>query len=237
MAMYNDMGSKGAHYDASAPFDFSYDADSGISESPLQAHPATVSPHDLVNDFDAAFSAPSHLAFPTIPTPSSEYFNSPDLSSSVEMTPLFDDLEYTDYNNLPTLFPELQTGHFESQPAIAPNNSFGSLSELNHVGNVSAQASPMVRQKSSPGRPPICHDRKASLSAGITKANQKNRKDLPDIVVESEDDKDTAKRKKNTAAARKSRQRKLDQMSAMSAEITRLREMVTILGGDPDCDI
>lgn len=179
-------------------------------------------------------SAPAAIAFPSLSTPQSDFLDSPDFSSGLN-TPampegaLDSEFDIIKLDPLAPLFPHVQYDQYES-PAIVPNNSSTSLTELSQA----PQASPMVRQKSSPGRPPIVHDRKASLSAGITKANQKSRKELPDIVIESEDDKETAKRKKNTAAARKSRQRKQQTMSAMSAEISRLRAIVEALGGDPD---
>ncbi|KAK5956324.1 General control protein [Knufia fluminis] len=223
----------GYHADASLDFlDTSFGSNDFL-DSPQQAHPATVSPTELFTD-EMIMSAPASMAFPNLGTPVSDFMDSPGFTSSgLNTTPMLEgaldsELDMTRLETLPSLFPEAQYEHFES-PAIVANNSFGSLSEL-------TQASPMVRQKSSPGRPPIVHDRKASLSAGITKANQKSRKELPDIVIESEDDKETAKRKKNTAAARKSRQRKQETMGAMAAEIARLRAIVESLGGDPDHD-
>lgn len=210
-------------------------------ESPQTAHPATVSPTELWND-EPIMSNPPSSAFPNLMTPSSEFLDSPDCSSGLNTDPLFDgvldtELDMTSLDHMPSLFPDAQHNHFDSQPSIAPNTSFDSLADLNvYQPEPSVKASPMVRQKSSPGRPPIVHDRKASLSAGIQKANQKSRKELPDIVIESEDDKETAKRKKNTAAARKSRQRKQETLGAMSAEISRLRAIIEALGADPDME-
>jgi len=226
----------GYHADASLDFLDNSFGSNDFNDSPQQAHPATVSPTELFLD-EAIMSAPASTVFPNLSTPVSEYMDSPDFTSSgLNTTPMLEDaldseLDMTKLATLPSLFPDAQYDQFES-PAIVQNNSFGSLSELSQA----PQASPMFRQKSSPGRPPIVHDRKASLSAGITKANQKLRKELPDIVIESEDDRETAKRKKNTAAARKSRQRKQETMSAMATEIARLRALVEALGGDPDHD-
>lgn len=235
MSVFDHLDFQGGyHNDTSLDF---LDASFGSNEfndSPQQAHPATVSPTELF--LDEAMSAPASTVFPNLSTPLSEYMDSPDFSSGLDTTPVLEDaldteLDMTKLATLPSLFPDAQYDQFGS-PSIVPNNSFGSLSEFSQA----PQASPMLRQKSSPGRPPIIHDRKASLSAGITKANQKSRKELPDIVIESEDDRETAKRKKNTAAARKSRQRKQETMGAMAAEIARLRAIVEALGGDPDHD-
>lgn len=224
----------GFHGDATLDFlDTSFG--SSILESPTQAHPATVSPTDLFND-EPVMSAPPSTAFPNLATPESEFLDSPFTSSGLNTTPMLEgaldsELDMTRLEGMPSLFPELSYDQFDVSPAIVPNSSFGSLSDL-------AQPSPMVRQKSSPGRPPIIHDRKASLSAGITKGNNPKvrSKDLPEITIDSEDDKETAKRKKNTAAARKSRQRKQETMSAMSAEISRLRAIIEALGADPDVE-
>lgn len=71
---------------------------------------------------------------------------------------------------------------------------------------------------------------------GINKS--KPRKDLPEITIDlDKDDKETAKRKKNTAAARKSRARKQEHAEARDAEIDRLRSLVYRLGGNPDEDL
>lgn len=211
-------------------------------DSPRTAHAATVSPNDLWND-EAILSTAGSVAFPNLPTPDVEYFDSPDLTSSgFNTTPFGEDtldstLDFNKFQDMP-LFNEAEK-QFVGEPTIVQSNSFGSLTELSQQTAPSqvSQHSPMVRQKSSPGRPPIVHDRKASLSAGIAKGNQKPRKELPDIVIESEDDKETAKRKKNTAAARKSRQRRQEAMSSMASEIARLRAIVEALGGDPNMEL
>jgi hypothetical protein len=226
--------------------DVSLDIDTSLNnmfDSPRTAHAATVSPTDLWND-EAILSTAGSVAFPNLPTPDVEYFDSPDLTSSgFDTTPAFGEdtldstLDFNKFQDMP-LFTEAEK-EFTGEPAIVQSNSFGSLTELSQqtAPYPVSHPSPMVRQKSSPGRPPIVHDRKASLSAGIAKGNQKPRKELPDIVIESEDDKETAKRKKNTAAARKSRQRRQEAMSSMASEINRLRAIVEALGGDPDMEL
>lgn len=234
--MFDDMTFQGG-YQGDASLDFLDSYGSAVTDSPQQAHPATVSPTELFLD-EAIMSAPPSTAFPNLSTPGSEYLDSP-YTSGLNTTPMLDDaldseLDMTRLDAMPTLFPDVDFDQFDTQPTIVSNSSFASLTDL--AGNA-PQASPMVRQKSSPGRPPIVHDRKASLSAGITKANQKPKKDLPDIVIESEDDKETAKRKKNTAAARKSRQRKQETLATMSAEIHRLRAIIVAMGGDPETEL
>ena len=99
-----------------------------------------------------------------------------------------------------------------------------------------SSASPMVRQKSSPGRPGTSssthgHARKHSAVAGVKPS--KSRKPLDPIVVSEVDSREDAKRKKNTAAARKSRQKRQETQEALEAEVQRLRMLVESLGGDP----
>jgi len=193
----------------------------------------TISPQDLFHD-SMVMSAPPSGAFPNLDTPDTGYLESPDMASSgLNTSPLDEFIDATSYENYTPLFPDC--GDQFAQGPLADNHL--QLSFNSHSSN-SAAPSPMVRQKSSPGRPPITgtdHLRKLSSASGIQKS--KSRRSLPEIQVESEDDSQTAKRKKNTAAARKSRQRKQEVQNAMECEIQRLRAMIYRLGGDPDASL
>jgi ubiquitin len=68
--------------------------------------------------------------------------------------------------------------------------------------------------------------------SGISKP--KARRELEPIKITEEDSKEDAKRKKNTAAARKSRQKRQETMESYEAELQRLRGMLINLGHDPD---
>lgn len=186
-------------------------------------------------------SAPASAAFPNLHTPESGYLESPAMASSgLNTSPLEDldsSLNFNDLDSMPSLFPQNSYDQFShnmhSHPMTA-ENSFCSVNSRPSTSN-----SPMVRQKSSPGRPSsasLGHNRKFSVTNGIHKSGSKSRKPLPEISIESEDDRETAKRKKNTAAARKSRQRKQETQEALEAEIQRLRGIVVNLGGNPDVD-
>jgi predicted RNase H-like nuclease (RuvC/YqgF family) len=78
------------------------------------------------------------------------------------------------------------------------------------------------------------------MTSGVRPSKQ--HKPLPDIVLDpKKDSKEDMKRKKNTAAARKSRQRKLEtaeslqsQNEKLSEEVERLKKIVFSLGGSPD---
>ena len=184
----------------------------------------TVSPHEVLKDY--APSAPSSTAFPNLSTPGSVYESPFYQSSGLNTSPLEDgaldgDLNTAEWSSA-ALFPDTVMESFASNMPTEPGSVDTSFT---------SSASPLVRQKSSPGRPPTYDSipgRKHSNVAGI-KANKCRSKPLPDIVVDQNDDKDTAKRKKNTAAARKSRERKLNHTQALEARIAELENDKTRL--------
>lgn len=197
----------------------------------------TVSPADLFND-DPIMSAPSSVAFPNLSTPDSGYLESP--ATGLNTSPLPDglldpDLDWSELDGMAPLFPQedMDFSQLSASHGAAPIKSAPAAVVS---GRSSSNASPMVRQKSSPGRPPtipFSHGRKLSGAYGVNKA-PKPRSALPEIRLNPDDDKETAKRKKNTAAARKSRQRKQEHAEASESEIQRLRAMIYRMGGDPD---
>lgn len=196
----------------------------------------TVSPKDIMND-PIAMSAPSSTAFPNLSTPGSGYLESPYLgNSSLDTSPMIGDGALDaelDFGGYTSLFPD--ANYPTSKPHLHANTSFTSIS------SGYTAASPMVRQKSSPGRPPSsAHGRKHSTTSGVKPSKQ--HKPLPDIVLDPhKDSKEDLKRKKNTAAARKSRQRKMETAEALQTEnerlheeVERLKQLVCSLGGSPD---
>ncbi|OAP60768.1 hypothetical protein AYL99_05770 [Fonsecaea erecta] len=200
----------------------------------------TISPTDLFKDDAMIMSAPPSAAFPNLSTPDSSFLESPAMASSgLNTSPLEDGeldatLNFAELDSMMPLFPQNSMDQFACQPsAVEP--FLKSTSAVNSRTASAAQETGMVRQKSSPGRPPSqpYHTRKRSETHGVSKAS-KARKNLPEITIESDDDKETAKRKKNTAAARKSRQRKQEHAEAAEAEIQRLRAIIYRLGADPD---
>ena len=221
-------------------FDFDYGNNNSFTAINMSAasHGQTVSPSDL------HMSAPNSAELGYLDTPESSFLDSPAMQSSAyNTTPLEDGsldntLNFDELKQMPSLFPD--AGHF-GQARLDNSMAMSYSPSLPHVqpALASTTSSPMVRQKSSPGRPPISgniHTRKHSLNAGIVKSNSKSRKSLPEIAVNSEDDKETAKRKKNTAAARKSRMRKAEDMEYLTGENMRLRALVESLGGNPDAE-
>jgi hypothetical protein len=212
--------------------DQAFTAINGSASTQSPVTPQTVSPHELVNH-TMAMSAPSSTAFPPLSTPGSTFFESPFVeNSSLDTSPMMDGaldstLDFKDFT-MP-LFPQDGSDMFANAQA-----SFASADTAST--NIST-SSPMVRQKSSPGRPATSgsvrgHARKHSSVSGISKS--KARRELEPIMITEEDSKEDAKRKKNTAAARKSRQKRQETMETYEAELQRLRGMLISLGHDPD---
>lgn len=190
----------------------------------------TVSPQDLMRH-DFISSAPSSTAFPNLDTPGSIFEESPyNPSTGLNTSPLEDgaldaDLPHEDWG---TLFPDASAEAFPipTAPTSEPRTADTSFT---------SSASPMVRQKSSPGRPPLslATPRKHSDVAGVKSAKSRT-KPLPEIMLDEHDDKDVTKRKKNTAAARQSRARKLAYQLQLEEENQRLRQKCLDAGLDPD---
>ena len=204
----------------------------------------TISPSELMRADSYVMSNPPSAAFPNLSTPDSSFLESPatGLNTSPLDNGLLDgSLDFSQLDAMAPLFPPDydQFGQELTDEKPQRDASFTSL-KAQSTRSTSSNASPLVRQKSSPGRPPapypanVPHMRKHSESSGISKKIP--RKNLPEIEIDNEDDKETAKRKKNTAAARKSRQRKLEMSDAMESEINRLRGIIFRMGGNPDDD-
>ena len=208
-----------------------------VSETPqTTSNAGTVSPKDVMND-SISMSAPSSAAFPNLSTPGSGYMESPYLgNSSLDTSPMIADGALDaelDFNGYSSLFPD-SNDQFNKLNLHADTSFTSATSGYN-------AASPMVRQKSSPGHPTSStHTRQHSTTSGVRPSKQN--KPLPDIVLDpNRDSKEDLKRKKNTAAARKSRQRKLESAEALHTEnerlheeVERLKQIVYSLGGSPD---
>jgi len=158
-------------------------------------------------------------------------------SSSLDTSPMVDGgldstLNFSDFANAP-LFPQDGSDFFAQSLTVDANvqNSFTSAD----TGSASvSSSSPMVRTKSSPGRPRTSfgHARKHSNVAGVKPT--KARKPLDPIIIADGDTKEDAKRKKNTEAARKSRMRKQENQEWLEGEVQRLKSVIIRLGGDPE---
>lgn len=176
--------------------------------------PLTVSPSELMRDPQA--SAPPSTAFTNLTSPS--VFESPDAGDSFETSPMFGG--ETDLTNGPwfSLFPAVVTDGDDSPPnggevlddVLEPVNL-----ALNH-GGARRQSSPFDSPQPSRSSPV-----KHSSVAGVS--SRKRDKPLPPIRIEDPSDSIAMKRARNTLAARKSRQRKVERVEELERMVEDLR--------------
>lgn len=174
------------------------------------AEPQTISPKDIF--MDAPDSVPPSTAFTNLTTPASVYLDTPD--DLYETSPMFDNFETSE--EWPSLFEPTEDNCSASVDIPALSRSFTSLSEqlVVHPGGMS-------RKRSSVVASPITSVQPASSSVGVVKRE----KVLPAIIVVAGDSK-ALKRAKNTAAARKSRDKKYNEVQSFRSRIAELEAEV-----------
>lgn len=172
------------------------------------AQDTTVSPKDLLCDS----SVPPSTAFTNLTTPSSALLDTPD--TSYQTSPLFDDgFQLDPHNDWYSLFP---TDSNESNVSTAPTTSTSPQGQvLVHPGGESRRL-----KRVRPSTPLTATSRHSSV-AGVTKYENV----LPPIVVD-EGDTVALKRARNTAAARKSRDKKVKEKETADAHIRALERQV-----------
>ena len=177
----------------------------------------TVSPKDLLKDPLA--SAPPSTAFTNLTSPS--IFDSPDVNESFDTSPLFNsqDIDLGADQWYP-LFSGSAVGNDES-----PANP---TEEIYEQTAFALQANPDQRPRSSPkqavpnarGTPNSKHSSFSGVSA------KKRDRPLPPITVDDLSDTVALKRARNTLAARKSRQKKMQRVDELEQTIEELKEEV-----------
>jgi len=170
----------------------------------------TVSPQDLVVR-DPSFSAPNSTAFTNLTSPSI-YNVSPDFHDGYEASPMFgtNDLDPALSEPWFSLFPEEQ--NVQQNVDHSPLQPEEELIVSEHLRN-----SQHRRSGSSPGSTSA----KASSTSGV--AARKRNQPLPPIIVDDPADVVAVKRARNTLAARKSRQKKMERFDELESEIERLK--------------
>lgn len=169
----------------------------------------TVSPQDIMLD---SYSGSPSASLTNLTTPASAMLDTSDESSP--STPLFDDSLVINQLQTAEWFPLFTA---EAKPIPLPSPATTTESQVVvHPGGESRRT-----KRVSVASTPITDSRRPSSSAGIHKTGQA----LPPIVV---DERDTValKRARNTAAARKSRDKKFKDKSIMEARIAELEEEV-----------
>ena len=157
----------------------------------------TVSPHDVLID-----SAPPSSVFSNLTTPENGYLESPQtyINNSPNDQDFGDDAEFW-----PTLFPETeeQDHKHAAQSSPVKIHTATAMSRTTSSGQLSSRGSQQGRM---------------STCSGVSK---RRTQPLPPIKVD-ETDTVAVKRARNTLAARKSRQRRMEKTEELESEVQRL---------------
>ncbi len=201
-------------------FDSSADLDSlfGTSLEP-QYHRAsgadslTISPKDIMAD-----SEPPSTTFTDLTTPETSFFDSPYMADSTNPSPLFaqDNLDSGADNWYP-LFGD------DNQNVAGPDADSSTTEIKPPIVNVAPQ---MSRQASSPGQSSSrgSHQGHHFFSAGV--GAKRRDKPLPPIRIDELQDVVAVKRARNTLAARKSRQKRVERNEELVAQVGALEKEV-----------
>ena len=177
----------------------------------------TVSPKDLMV---GPTSAPPSTTFTNHSSPS--IWDSPDVAESFETSPLF----YTDgelganTDTWPSLFPDT-SGQHEALSIVVTDDLTKPSPYVVALGT-----NGMARQRSSPGQSPHASRGTPRHSSVSGVSARKRDKPLPPITVRDPTDTIELKRARNTAAARKSRQKKVERVDELEKQVEELQSQV-----------
>ncbi|XMA11226.1 hypothetical protein WAI453_004017 [Rhynchosporium graminicola] len=180
-----------------------YDTHMNLSSS-SSTNMGTVSPQDLLRDPFA--SAPNSTAFTNLTSPDSQYHQSPDFAD-YDVSPFISDNQDIDQ----ALSGDPWYPLFPQDDQVEKQNSQVEQSTLLPEEELEVSEHLRRRRSGTATSPP---------SGGIRKRD----KPLPPIVVEDPNDTVAMKRARNTLAARKSRQRKMQRFEELEDEIAKLKE-------------
>ena len=171
----------------------------------------TVSPHDLLVR-DAFSSAPNSTAFTNLTSPST-YNESPEYTDNFDVSPFIGNSGDLDHalsgDPWYPLFPQDDQAE-QTQPDASPLLPEEEL-------EVSEQLRSSRRRSNSGTSPP------SGTHSSVSGVNSRKRdKPLPPIIVEDPNDTIAMKRARNTLAARKSRQRKMQRFEELEDKISKL---------------
>ena len=175
--------------------------------------PTTVSPKDLLVD---SMSAPPSSAMTNLSTPGTNYYMSPHMVNSTDPSPMFEDDHLEPGEEWSNLF------QIEPDTDPKPASAFAATDNNNTMTihpSIEVMAPPqMSRNQSSPGQSSTGtpHHRHSSI-AGV--GRKRRDKPLPEINIPDQNDIVALKRARNTAAARKSRAKKVANMEEMAVRI------------------
>ncbi len=174
----------------------------------------TVSPKDLMVD---SMSAPPSGAFTDLTTPGTSAYDSPYMANSTETSPLFTEESFADDpDKWPSLFDPI-----EEETNTGPVSHFAGASP-----SPTYTAPKMSRNDSSPGQSSSrsSHQGRHSLASGVTP--KRRDKPLPAITIDDPNDTVAVKRARNTMAARKSREKRVERTEQLVNQVTELEAEV-----------
>jgi len=168
----------------------------------------TVSPQDLLVR-DTFASAPNSTAFTNLTSPST-YNESPEYNDNFDVSPFVGNHDDSTVSGDPwfPLFPQDEQEQDQAQIEQSPLLPEEELEVTEHLKS--------TRRRSATATSPGTH----SSVAGVN--SQKRNKPLPPIIIEDPTDTVAMKRARNTLAARKSRQRKMQKFEELEDQIAKL---------------
>ena len=221
VAYHDTMADLGAFENGASFGDFNMFTDlANYAAGAVNTNALTVSPKDLFNggDFSGADSMPPSTSFTNLTTPGSTYLETPE---SHNASPLFNDsLDTFDFSSCgasnANFFPELDS--LVAAPSMERTVSNSSNNPIIvHPGGPAHN-----RKRSSTTASPATFARPSSV-AGV--GAKKRDKPLPPILVD-EHDTVALKRARNTAAARKSRAKKVEERDSLESRIAELEGLL-----------
>ena len=163
-------------------------------------------------------SAPPSTSFTDLTTPGTSYEQSPyGMPDTSETSPLFSEADLDqDANNWPSLFET--SDDFTPQPVANTNKSSKAPASYNASPRTAHVAPKMSRNDSSPGS--SSKGGRHSFTSGV--GAKRRDKPLPEIHVEDPTDTTAVKRARNTMAARKSRQKRMERTEQLETKVEEL---------------
>jgi len=223
VAYHDTMADLGAFENGASFGDFNMFTElANYAAGAVNTNALTVSPKDLFNggDFNGGDSMPPSTSFTNLTTPGSTYLETPESHSA---SPLFNDtLDNTfDFSSNcasnANFFPELDS--LVAAPSMERTVSNSSNNPIIvHPGGPAHS-----RKRSSTTASPAAFATRPSSVAGV--GAKKRDKPLPPIMVD-EHDTVALKRARNTAAARKSRAKKVEERDSLETRIAELENML-----------
>lgn len=171
----------------------------------------TISPKDLMLD---TMSAPPSTTMTNLTTPGTNYMESPYMIDSADTSPMFStDTLGDDSENWPSLFQDEVTQEIDDAGMGSPAANMYTAPLMSRYGSSPGQSS----SKGS-------HQGRHAPTSGVSA--KRRDKPLPAITIEDPTDIVAVKRARNTMAARKSRQKRVERNDELMTQVAELEKKV-----------